>query len=131
MKSPFERLSDWLFSITEPGKILKLQRDKLICLVVELRRNYKSFGILSPGCQFQMNQVIDEIRGELGDSAKRTLSKANLTPLEVFDVVPRSDYEELRASNERLMRLVEKYMIDRDAEGQPKTEEAPEEAPSV
>jgi hypothetical protein len=128
MKSLVKKLSDWLFSITEPGQALKLQHGKLLSLLVDIRGQYRKFLLLSPSVQLRMDDLVDELRGSLSISAKKNLEDMVGRYFSDYHILPPGDYkrsveqndilrstnerlhlsnEDLRLSNERLLKEVE------------------------
>jgi hypothetical protein len=138
MNSLLERFSNWLFSITDPGKKLTLQRDRLLSLLVDIRGQYKKFLLLSPRVQLELDDIIDEMRGSLPVSAKKIFKDLNRIYLEDSYLLPPGDYkkaieqndilrlanerlhlsnEDLRMSNDRLLHQVEELQSKKSDEG--------------
>ena len=108
------KLSEFLFSITVAGRKQRDENSKMINLLLRVREQYKKFGLLSPRVQHELNEEIDEVRGGLPLWLKKLFNNEIGVSLEVFDVVPREEYESLRKSNERLHSLVAKYQEEKE-----------------
>lgn len=104
-----EKASAWLFSITDPGKKLRNDRDRLIALVVAVRDQYYKFGVLSPSVEGKVDEVIDEIRGCLPPSAKRKLLEECLKYNDIHLLPPR-DYKQLAEQND-IIRMTNERLI--------------------
>ena len=109
MNSPIEKLSEWLLSIFEPGRKLKLERGELLTLLVQVRGQYRKFFLLSPSVQQQMNNLIDEYRDSLPIEAQKVLEDMGWGHFDDYYLLPPGDYKKavetsdiLRATNERL-----------------------------
>ena len=144
-----EKFLNLLFSVTDAGRELKGQRDRLIFLIVRVRDQYVKFGLLSPSVEEEVDTVIDDIRGELPRKARKVLEDSSY-PAKDHHPLPPADYKKLvedndilrsaneilvlsntnlRHSNDRLYSLVEKMKAEKFAAPQPEIK--PEEAPSV
>jgi hypothetical protein len=144
-----ERFSNLLFSVTDAGREIKTQRDRLILLIVRVRDQYVKFGVLSPSVEQEVDTAIDDVRGGLPRGARESLKKM-LDYVMDQHLLPPADYKNLvedndilrsaneilvlsntnlRHSNDRLQSLVEKMQAEKFASPQPEIK--PEEAPSV
>jgi hypothetical protein len=144
-----EKFSNLLFSVTDAGRELKVQRDRLIFLIVRVRDQYVKFGLLSPSVEEEVATVIEDVRGKLPRKARKILEDSSY-PAKDHHLLPPADYKKLvedndilrstneilvlsntnlRHSNDRLQSLVEKMLAEKLAAPQPEIK--PEEAPSV
>lgn len=111
MEKWVKRFAEWLVSKTDQGAKIKGELDRCVAMLAGVREQYRKFGMLSPTLQFEINKIIDEVRGGIGKLAEDEIKRRFDVSIDEIDVVARRDYESLRGSHHNLLLLVASYQI--------------------